>query len=222
MSNPRYTFNSERAHIRIQRILDLLNGGPMSTREVGETLHMDQTMASAYLRFLMFAPRRVYICGYRIVGKRSAPLYALGDLPNAKPTRQTNKERWARVKADPVKYAKSLESRRNVHRRKREQIPIELRARDRRVFDPPLCQQIVALLEEVPGYTCSQIAAKMDISLHTVRTSIDKLRRDGKIQRVTHGSGKEYQWEVPHKPLPAPLSKTLGIKPQSWAAALGV
>lgn len=222
MSNPRYTFTSVRALTRIQRILDLLKGGPMTTREVGEALYMDQTMASAYLRFLMFAPRRVYICGYRIVGKRSAPMFALGDLPNARPTRQTNKERWAKVKADPVKYAKSLESRRNVHRRKREQIPLEQRQRDRRVYDPPLHVQVIDLLGQFPGYTGKQMAARLDANARSIRSVLSELRREGKIQRSPHGTGKEYAWELPHKPLPAPLSRTLGIKPQSWAAALGV
>ena len=222
MSKRNVTFTSARAQIRIERILAALAGGPMSTTELSSAVHLDRSAITDYLAHLMKEPRRVRIAEYRTVrgpknGNRQ-PVYALGAEPDAPRERMSNVERWERVKADPQAYANSLASRREHHRRARAAVPPELRQRDRRVYDPPLEQQIPELLAQVPGYTTRQLAAKLDANLKSTITALGKLRKAGAVRRAETGTLKEYQWEVPARPLPAPII----TKSQGIFAALGV
>lgn len=211
-------FKSQRAQRRINRILEVLKDGPMLARTIADAVHCHRSMVTDYLTHLMDEPRRVRIADYWIIGKRKAPCYGLGSDPNEESTPMTHAERWAAVKADPVRYAAALESRKRAHKKKREKMGPKLR--DRRVYVPPLPEQVLSLLLEVPGYTTPQMAIKLDANERAVRTAVSQLKKGGKIRRAQNSTMKEYQWETLEKPMPAPLAKTM--KPQTIFSALGL
>jgi hypothetical protein len=212
----RATFKSNRAQIRIARLLVLLEGCMLPSAALAELLHCDQSLATEYLRHLRAAPRRVRVAGYETVNGVKRALYGLGDAPDEPMTRMTGRERYAKVQADPEKYELHLTKARDLHRRKRAAVPPEQRQRDRRIYDPPLEIQIVDLLNRMPGCTNEQIASRLDANQRAVQRVTQRLSKAGAIQRAKASTMKKWQWEVPDRPMTA----TPRVTPQPWFAAL--
>jgi predicted transcriptional regulator len=210
------TFQSKRAQIRIERLLALLAGQTLPASTIAEKLYCDQSMATEYLRHLRSEPnRRVRIAGYDVINGTKRPLYGLGSEPDAPMTRKTNVERHAAVRADPARLERRRELSRQSYSRRRAQIP---RQRDRRVYDPPLPDQVLALLGKMPGYTTEQIAQRLDANQRAVQLVVQKLRREGKVRRAEASTMKAYQWETPGRPMAA-VPK---VPRQTIFAALGI
>lgn len=105
-----YTFKSEPARIFIGKVIAALEGKRRRTREeLQAELFASKTKMLAYIKFLSGATgqeRRIYVCDYQILacGLRVA-VYALGNRPDAvPPPPQTCSERWARLRADPLRH----------------------------------------------------------------------------------------------------------------------
>lgn len=120
-------FNSPRAVRAIERILAALCRH-MTCNELAESLHMDKSLARAYLRHLMQAEergekRRIRVVEWRVTsgrGCRRAPVYQRGSGPSApEPPAQTSADQFRKLKADPVKHAKRIADHRRW-RQKRE------------------------------------------------------------------------------------------------------
>lgn len=210
------TFQSARAQLRIARLLELLADGMLPARALAEKLHCDQSGVTEYLRHLGAEPRRVRVAGYEVVNGTKRRLYGLGAEPDEPMTAKTNKERYAAVLADPVRLQRTRELSRARHRQRRDAVPLEQRKRNRLRMDQALEPRILAILAECPGYTVDQLAAKMSVGERSTRTAVEKLRAAGSIQRSSNATGKKHRYEVPEKPLPAPVAS----KPQLWFAAL--
>jgi hypothetical protein len=97
-------------------------------------------------------------------------------------------------------------------------VPAELRQRDRRTYDPPLPQQVLALVEKMPGYTTEQIAYRLDANLRAVITAVRSLAKEGEIQRAKNSTMKAYQWEAPARP----MARVPKVARQSIFGALGL
>jgi len=197
-------FTSVRAQRRIARILQELANGPLPALWLAHKVHCDHSMVTDYLQHLMAEPRQVRVVGYEVVNGCKRPLYGLGVDPDEPNKVQDNTERWQKVKADPVKYSASLESRREHHRRKRALVPMEERKRDRRVYDPPLIEQVETLVAERPGFTRLQIADELDANERAVMRVLQQLMKAEKIRPCAHGNRKAHQYETADKPLPPP------------------
>jgi hypothetical protein len=198
------TFTSARAQRRISRILQELAHGALPAVWLANKVHCDHSMITDYLQYLMAPPRRVRIVGHEVVNGSKRPLYGLGsdaDVPN---TVQTNQEKWEKVKSDPVKYSASLESRKEHHRRKRALVPMEERKRDRRVYNPPLIEQVEMLVSERPGFTRLQIAEQLDANERAVMLVLQKLMKAEKVRPCIYGNRKAHQYETVDRPLPPP------------------
>lgn len=210
------TFQSKRAQIRIGRLLALLDGRMLPASDLAAHLYCDQSLVTEYLRHLREEPnRRVRIAGYDVVNGTKRPLYGLGSKPDAPMTRKTNKERHAAVKSDPKRLERRREVCRESYWRRREKIP---RQRDRRVYDPPLPDQVLGLLGKMPGYTTEQIAQRLDANQRAVQLVVQRLRREGKVQRAAASTMKAYQWEIPGRP----MSAVPKVSRQTIFAALGI
>lgn len=214
-----YHFKSTRGQKRVERVLKALEAGPLRATTIAERVYCDPSFVRAVIRHLKAEPRRVYIYEYNVIDGQKVPFYALGDKPDAPRTRRTSQENYAARWADEEKYKAYREAERDRRRAIREALPACENIRDRRIYNPPLDQQIMALLE-VPGYTMSEMAKRLDANLRSIQTAMRKLRLAGKAQRATNGTKKEWQWELRTKPLPAPVVKIL--KPQGIFAALGL
>lgn len=212
------TFTSVRAQKRIARILQELAHGALPAAWLANKVHCDHSMVTDYLQHLMAEPRRVRIVGHEVINGSKRPLYGLGNAPDAPNTVQKNNERWAKVKADPVKYSASLESRKEHHRRKRALVPMEERIRDRRVYDPPLIEQVEMLVAERPGFTRLQIAEELDANERAVMRVLQQLMKEEKVRPCVHGNRKAHQYETMDKPLPPPPE--LPKRPQNPFSAL--
>ena len=210
------TFQSKRAQRRIERLLELLVGQNLPACTLAEKLHCDQSMVTEYLRYLREEPnRRVRVAGHDVVNGTKRPLYGLGSEPDAPMTRKTNKERHAAVKSDPVRLERRREVCRESYWRRRAKTP---RQRDRRVYDPPLPEQVLGLLGKMPGYTTEQIAQRLDANQRAVQLVVQRLRLEGKVRRAEASTTKAYQWETPERPM-TPVPKVLR---QTIFAALGI
>lgn len=220
MTKPRkVTFQSERAQLRIARLIEILRGRKLSCTQILAELHCDRSLATEYLRHLRHdKPRRVRIAGYAIIDGSRIPMYQLGNRPDAPLTCKTNEERYARVKADPALYAAHIENARARHRAIRDAVPIEKRQRNRLTKDEALEPRILALLAKHPGYSLVQMATLMDVGERSTRTALKKLKDSGQVQRADNASSKEWRYELPDNPLQAPMR----IKPQGIFAALGL
>lgn len=214
------TFTSKRAQVRIERILKELRWGALSAADLAEKVHCDHSMVTAYLAHLMDEPRRVRIESHEVINGCKRPLYGIGNGPDAPLTVQTNVEKWLKVKADPVKYAKSLESRKQSYRRRRALVPPEQRQRCRRVYDPPLPVQVEELLNKRAGYTVEQITTALDASEKSVMKAVRTLVKEGKVRRAVHSKNKAFQYETPNNPMPKPLD--IPKTKQGIFAALGL
>lgn len=83
--------NRERGFRQERRIIGQLLDQPMTVRQLAEALHMCDDSIRKYLkRFLTSTPRRAYICGFHELGPgiKPAPLYALGNKPDAKASKK--------------------------------------------------------------------------------------------------------------------------------------
>lgn len=214
-----YHFTSTRGQMRVARVLKSLEAGPLRSAEIAKLVFCDVSLVLAVIKHLKAEPQRVFIFDYPVIDGQKVPLYALGSEPDAVRTRRTKQEHYAIRRADPEKHAKTLAQDRARRRAARAALPASEKLRDRRVYDPPLDQQILTLLE-VPGYTMSQMAAKLDANPRSIQTAIRKLRKEGKAQRAANGTKKEWQWELCTRPLPAPIVSVR--KPQGIFAALGL
>jgi predicted transcriptional regulator len=217
----RSTFQSKRAQIRIRRLLALLKGAekPLPSVTIAEKLHCDTSLVTEYIRHLKKEPRLVRIADYDVVNGTKRALYALGAEADAPMTRQSNGERYALVKNDPARRQRRNELARKRAKEKRAALKPDQRQRDRRVYDPPLEQQIPSLLEKMPGYTTEQIAQRLNANERAVQRVVQRLRKAGTVQRAANSTMKAHQWELPHRPMAAvPRIR----KPQGVFAALGL
>jgi hypothetical protein len=196
-------------------MLELLKGQTLPASAIAKKLYCDQSLVTEYLRHLRAAPRRVRIADYEVVNGTKRPLYGLGSEPDAPMTRKTNKERHAAVRADPKRLERRREVCREAYARRRAKTP---RQRDRRTYDPPLPDQVLDLLGKMPGYTTEQIAQRLEANQRAVQLVVQRLRREGKVQRAEAGTMKAYQWETPNRPMTA-VPK---FAPQTIFAALGI
>lgn len=110
------TFTDPRSLLKIDRLLSLLSNAPMSKQELAVAGAVSPSGATMYMRHLMSNPKRVYIIRWERRNGRSAPVYAVGDLPNARePKRLSRKAYRAKAKAvrkaDPDKMAEYLSKR---------------------------------------------------------------------------------------------------------------
>jgi predicted ArsR family transcriptional regulator len=100
---------------RREIIIAALKVKPRTAEELGVLIHTTVKAAREYLRELR-APgnRMVYIKSYRPAPAAGfpAPVYALGNQPDAPLRQATRAERYIKDKADPAKYARMLERRR--------------------------------------------------------------------------------------------------------------
>lgn len=212
------TFQSKRAQIRIARILNLLEGQMLSSQALAENLHCHQSGVTDYIKHLKSTtPRQVRIADYEVVNGCKRALYALGSEPDAPMTTQTNQEKWAKVKAKPEVYAKSLESRRKSAARIRATKP---KLRDRRNYDPPLPVQVNELVVKKAGYTIPEIAVMLDASERAVIRAVNQLREQGLVRRAKNGMSKKFRWESPANPLPKFVEQP--IQKQGIFSALGL
>lgn len=77
----RYNYEATRGARQESRILAALTSGPMTTRQIAESLHLSISNTSIYLARLR--KDRIYIAGFILPPKgREAPLFALGQLPD--------------------------------------------------------------------------------------------------------------------------------------------
>lgn len=214
------TFQSERARLRIERLLAILQGRVLSCQEICAELFCDASLTTEYLRHLRAEPRRVRIARVDIVDGCRVPMYEIGTAPDAGLKRMTNQERNAKMKADPVRYARYIERERKKRKAYRAALPAEQRQRVRLFKDEDPVPRIVALLSERPGYDLLQIADKLNVGERSIRTAIRKLRLSGEVRLCEHATGKKHRYELPSNPLPAPLA--YGQPKHSIFAALGL
>jgi DNA-binding transcriptional ArsR family regulator len=88
-------FQKERGERQMKRILDALQDGPLTVRQLSDRLHMAGSGIFLYLRKLREEPRRVRIAGFVRTQGIPATLYGLGTEPDAryKRPRKVRKER---------------------------------------------------------------------------------------------------------------------------------
>jgi hypothetical protein len=70
-----------------RRILAALKSGPLTAKQLGEKLHLSRSGITIYLKAMKEqAPRLVRVAGFypSASGQRAAPMYGLGDKPDAK------------------------------------------------------------------------------------------------------------------------------------------
>lgn len=222
MTHKQITFKSKRAQLRIERILEVLQAGPLSSADLALAVHCDRSAIYDYLAHLMAEPRRVRIFDHPAAtdAKIAArvPRYALGSEPDAELVPLTPADYRASVKNDPQRLARRQQTDRDRMRRKRAAVPIEERVRDRRVYDPPLEEQIHALLNTSPGYDRPKITARLGANERAVQRALRALVASGRVRRAEHGTGKTWKWETPENPVPAPLAA--GLPKMSWMNAL--
>lgn len=79
--------NNPRRERMESRLLVLLKGNPMSSRQLSKALHTDLSNVHIYVNRLMKSPRRVRVCGFDPdppSGCKPARLFGLGSAPDAK------------------------------------------------------------------------------------------------------------------------------------------
>jgi hypothetical protein len=122
------TFEKRPAVIKMQRIVDMLEGEQMIWTQVAEKLCAHKQTASRYLwHMARQTPRRIYVCKWIDDPKsaRKIPVFTAGDKPNKrKPKPLTAAEVFARIQADPVRYFKRREKYRvQWHKNKGQPVP---------------------------------------------------------------------------------------------------
>lgn len=212
------TFDTRAARERIKRMVALLRKEPMTAQQIADALHCHKATANLYLQHLRTNPRRVRVSAYTLIGNKYIPVYAIGKEPDARRQKMTHREKWAKLKSRPEQYEKTMVRRRAYHHAKRDELGLPRRPMKK--YPKPLVKMILELLEQSPGYTVSKMAARFGTGKKAVGIALTRLHKAGKIQRAKASTLKEFEWELPHKPMPEPVAKVLGIQPQSWMSAL--
>lgn len=218
-------FKGTTAHAqrRIARILEVLKDGPITARELADSIHCSHSLATLYLRKLMEKPRRVRIADHDIVCARVVPMYGLGDTPDRKYVAMTPGEHWFRLQQErPERYLATLEKKRQWYRDMRAKLPPEQVKKRRKVFARPLDDLIIESLERRAGRTVEQIAGELNASKRTVERKILVMRGEGLIRRVAgpFHSREPWRWEVPDNPAPTVIRRP--VPKQSIFSALGL
>lgn len=108
----KYTFASRKTQQRIALLLSELTKQPMTRDEVQCLLGICKRSTLAYLAHLGAEPRCIYIKRWAVTGGPLAPVYALGNRPDAvRPPSLSDQERskleWQRIRSDRDKYDKA-------------------------------------------------------------------------------------------------------------------
>lgn len=104
------TFERKAALIFIDRMLAALEAKPMTRAEMEVELFASKTKMLNYIRHLHGGEtKRIYIKRWASTSGPNAPVYAVGDLPDApKPRPLTDEERakleWKRIRANQDRY----------------------------------------------------------------------------------------------------------------------
>lgn len=122
------TYTKQPAIVKMQRIVDMLEGEEMIWTQVAEKLYMHKQTASRYLWHMANqTPRRIHVCRWvdDEASARKIPVFTAGDKPNKrKPKALTSAEVFARIQADPVRYSKrKAKYRAEWHRKKGQPVP---------------------------------------------------------------------------------------------------
>lgn len=214
----RFNFTSERARVRIERILSLLSEQHMTIRQLCEILYATKSALNHYIMHLRDGKnKRIYIVGYvDDGGSRLSAAYAVGSKKDAPYPVKSKAQYWQEVKSDPDRHAHHLATQERVRIRKRGR---EHLIRECRQYEKPLAELARAHIEAFPGSTTRQTCEKLGATLSGTKQAIADLKRKGIIKaekRTRAGS----HWElatrktVRHAPLVT--------KPQGIFAALGV
>lgn len=122
------TYTQAAARIKMQRIVEMLEGEEMIWTQVAEKLCTHKQTASRYLwHMARQSPRLIHVCNWvedEETG-RKIPVFTAGDKPNKrKPKPLTYAEVFARIQADPVRHAKRREKYRTEwHQKKGQPVP---------------------------------------------------------------------------------------------------
>lgn len=122
------TYTKQPAMVKMQRIVDLLDGEEMIWTQVAEKLFMHKQTASRYLWYMARQnPRRIHVCRWvdDETSARKIPVFAVGNKPNKrKPKALTYAEVFQRIQNDPVRHAKRrAKYRADWHARKGQPVP---------------------------------------------------------------------------------------------------
>jgi hypothetical protein len=109
----RETFDSALSRMFVERMLAALGRQRMTRAEMEVELFASKTKMLNYIRHLhgdTGAEKRIYVAKYLdLENGGRVPLYAAGNKKDAKPRgSRTMSQRWAIIKADPVKHAAYL------------------------------------------------------------------------------------------------------------------
>lgn len=94
-----------RVAMRRQQIIDALTGSPMTCEQLSNIIGIQRSPIRNYLAELR-NERRVHISGWTKAIKQGdiAPIYGLGNRPDAPKPRKSRQQRWKEEKADPERY----------------------------------------------------------------------------------------------------------------------
>lgn len=118
------TFSTKPSLLFIERMITALKATPMTRQEMQETLFASRSKVVNYIRHLHGddnGVKRIFIESYNVPDGKGGrvPRYAVGDSPDAStPGKETEAERWARIKANPALHAREKELKRRYARNK--------------------------------------------------------------------------------------------------------
>lgn len=211
-----FNFKSQRAKIRIDRILAILEREQLTVRELAARLHSSKSAINHYIKHLHAEPKRIFIAGYAPGSQRGIALYTKGDQEDAPYQKKSKGQYWQEVKADPERLAAThaVQARVRAKKRGREHL-----LRQCKKYDPPLLEQVKKYVEMWPGSTTRQIAERIDATFGGVKQAVSELKRSGILtfeKRTREGAFWELasRKKVRHAPVV--------VKPQGIFAALGV
>lgn len=130
------TYTKTPAMVKMDRIAEMLKYEDMIWTEVAAKLHVHKQTASRYLWHMALQPmpRRIHVSGWTEDEKsfRKIPVFRSGNGMNKrKPKPLTAAEVFARIQADPIRYARRCEKYRiKWHQQKGQPVP------PRRVANP--------------------------------------------------------------------------------------
>lgn len=107
----------------LQKMVEFLREKPRTAAELGDLLHVCKGQARRYLNHLIKAtPRCVYVSGWKPAPGRGnpAPMYALGDKPNAIKPKTTRIARYQKDKRNPERYERILLKQRQLYHEKKQ------------------------------------------------------------------------------------------------------
>lgn len=203
MTASKNTYTSLRARLMIERILAALAQESMTGAQLAAKLHRDPVGVVRYIRHLKESPRRVYTCDHRPANVQGgyAPIYALGNKPDAPVPRRSAGDRYRDMQKDPERYQAYLAKRREIDRAKRVSLPPESKRRNSGPRQhPTLTKQVEILIEQRPGLTTGQLASLVGIGSSSVSNLAQRLLRDGKVRTFTTAKSKRLRWESLSRP----------------------